>query len=123
MRQTILALNSESKLQTWGAIGQFGHGGSSALAFCESCLIVTQPRFGNAKEDFYWTLIFPEAERDESKQSVVLRWFADQNGLPLTDKISNYPGLILISVQDDTNYGILHVVAHDWRNTWQDHDR
>lgn len=41
---TILALNSESKLRTWEAIGQFGHGGSSALAFCESCLIVTQPR-------------------------------------------------------------------------------
>lgn len=93
MPQTILALNSESKLQTWEAIGQFGHGGSSALAFCESCLIVTQPRSGKALEDFYWTLIFPEAEPTESKQSVVFRWFADQDGLPLTDQVSNYPAL------------------------------
>jgi hypothetical protein len=93
MPQTILALNSESKLRTWEAIGQFGHGDSSSLAFCESCLIVTQPRSGNAPEDFYWTLIFPEAEPAESKQSVVFRWFADQDGLPLTDQVSNYPAL------------------------------
>lgn len=93
MPETILALNSESKLRTWEAIGQFGHGGSSALAFCESSLIVTQPRFENSPRDFYWTLIFPEAEREESKQSVVFRWFADQNGLPLVDQVSNYPPL------------------------------
>lgn len=37
MSKTILALNSESKLQTWEAIGQCGHGGSSALAFCDQC--------------------------------------------------------------------------------------
>ena len=93
MSQTILALNSESKLRTWEAIGQFGHGGSSALAFCESCLIVTQPRSGNTPNDFYWTLIFPEVERDESKQSFVFKWFADQDGHPLTDQVSNYPAL------------------------------
>lgn len=93
MPETILALNSESKLRTWEAIGQFGHGGSSALAFCESSLIVTQPRAGNSLEDFYWTLIFPEAEHDESKQSVIFRWFADEDGLPLTDQVSNYPAL------------------------------
>ncbi len=93
MPKTILALNSESKLRTWEAIGQFGHGGSSALAFCESSLIVTQPRSGNAPGEFYWTLIFPEAERDESKQSFVFRWFADKTGLPLTDQVSNYPAL------------------------------
>lgn len=93
MPQTILALNSESKLRTWEAIGQFGHGGSSSLAFCESSLIVTQPRFGNAPEEFYWTLIFPEVEPDESKQSVVFRWFADQDGLPLVGQVSDYPAL------------------------------
>lgn len=93
MPKTILALNSESKLRTWEAIGQFGHGGSSALAFCESCLIVTQPRSGNAPGEFYWTLIFPEAERDESKQSVLFRWFADQDSLPLTDQVFNFPAL------------------------------
>ena len=94
MPQTILALNSDSKLQTWEAIGQFGHGGSSALAFCESCLIVTQPRSSDAPKDFYWTLIFPEVEHDESKQSFVFKWFADQDGLPLTDQVSNYAVLI-----------------------------
>lgn len=60
MTQTILDLNSESKLRIWEAIGQFGHGGSSALAFCESCLVITQPRFGDTPDDFFWTLIFPE---------------------------------------------------------------
>jgi hypothetical protein len=31
--------------------------------------------------------------------------------------------LILMSVQDDTNYGMLSVVTDDWRNAWQDLDR
>lgn len=90
---TILALNSESKLQTWEAIGQFGHGGSSALAFCESCLIVTQPRSGGVPGQFHWTLIFPEAEANESKQSIVFRWFAEQDGLPLTSQIARFQAL------------------------------
>jgi hypothetical protein len=34
MSATILDLNSDDKLKTFEAIGQFGHGGSSALAFC-----------------------------------------------------------------------------------------
>ena len=34
------------------------------------------------------------------------------------------PGeLILISDQDETNYGILCVISDDWRNSWQDLDR
>lgn len=93
MPDTILALNSESKLRTWEAIGQYGHGGSSALAFCESSLIVTQPRSGISARDLYWTLIFPEVEADESKQSVVFKWFADQDGLPLVDQVSKCPVL------------------------------
>lgn len=43
MPKTILDLNSDDKLKTFEAIGQFGHGGSSALAFSESCLVITQP--------------------------------------------------------------------------------
>ena len=31
--------------------------------------------------------------------------------------------LILMSVQDDTNYGMLSVVTDGWRNAWQDLDR
>ena len=31
--------------------------------------------------------------------------------------------LILISYQDDTNYGMLRVVSDDRRNAWQDLDR
>ena len=31
--------------------------------------------------------------------------------------------LILVSVQDDTNHGMLCVVKDDWRNAWQDLDR
>ncbi len=90
---TILALNSESKLRTWEAIGQFGHGGSSALAFCESVLIVTQPRLATTPGEFYWTLVFPEQEASASKQSVVFKWFADKDGLPLVGQVSNYPEL------------------------------
>lgn len=91
--KTILALNSESKLRTWEAIGQFGHGGSSALAFCESSLIVTQPRSGGTAKEFYWTLIIPELESSESKQSIVLKWFADKDGLPLIGRVSDYSDL------------------------------
>ena len=93
MPQTILALNSESKLRTWEAIGQFGHGGSSALAFCESCLVVAQPRFGNVPGKFYWTLIFPDPETDVSKQAFVIKWFADHDGLPLIGNTSDFPAL------------------------------
>jgi hypothetical protein len=31
--------------------------------------------------------------------------------------------LILISYQDDTNYGMLRVVSDDRRNAWRDLDR
>ncbi len=85
MADTILNLNSDDKLKQFEAIGQFGHGGSSALAFCELCLIVTSPRF-NAGHDFFWTLIFPEAEEGPSKQSVVRKWFCSDDGLPLADE-------------------------------------
>ena len=91
--ETILNLNSESKLQTFEAIGQFGHGGSSALAFCESCLIITQPRIGGSPDEFYWTLIFPDAETRASKQAYVIKWFAAQDGQPLVGKKSDFPAL------------------------------
>lgn len=50
MPKTILDLNSDDKLKTFEAIGQFGHGGSSALYFCELCLIVTSPRHGRSPD-------------------------------------------------------------------------
>jgi Lipase (class 3) len=31
--------------------------------------------------------------------------------------------LILSSFQDETNYGMLHIVSNEWRNAWQGHDR
>lgn len=92
MPSTILALNSDSKLQLFEAIGQFGHGGSSSLAFCESCLVVTQPRASKAGT-FFWTLIFPERSQDESKQPITRRWFADQDGLPFIAAIADFPEL------------------------------
>lgn len=91
MPETILTLNSEAKLQEFEAIGQFGHGGSSALAFCESCLILTQPRFDAATAEFYWTLIFPEREQAESKQDVIRRWFCDVDELPLVGSVQDFP--------------------------------
>jgi hypothetical protein len=93
MPKTILTLNSESKLKQFEAIGQFGHGGSSAFAFCESCLIISQPRFGEVPEEFYWTLIFTESEPEESKQSVIRRWFSASDGLPLVGRIEDFPKL------------------------------
>lgn len=93
MPETILSLNTEAKLQEFEAIGQFGHGGSSALAFCESCLIVTQPRFDGVSSEFYWTLIFPERELAESKQDVIRKWFCDVDQLPLVGLVSDFPEL------------------------------
>jgi len=93
MPQTILTLNSESKLKQFEAIGQFGHGGSSALAFCESCLIVTQPREIPNEGEFAWTIIVPEKEEEESKQPLIRRWFADGNGLPLRGRVGDFPTL------------------------------
>jgi hypothetical protein len=99
MVDTILNLNSDDKLKTFEAIGQFGHGGSSALAFCELCLVLTSPRFGKSLDEFFWTLIFPEAQEGPSKQSVVRKWFCSGDGLPLADNkdvlpmlTSSFPG-------------------------------
>lgn len=93
MPRTILDLNSDSKLRAFEAIGQFGHGGSSSLAFSESCLIITKPRFFDTGNEFAWTLIFPEPEPDDSKQSVTRRWFCDVDGLPLKGTLDQFPEL------------------------------
>jgi len=95
MSGTILDLNSDDKLKTFEAIGQFGHGGSSALAFCELCLIVSQPRFDSGGKEFFWTLIFPEPEGEASKQSLVRKWFADADGFPLRAPTQAFPSLAL----------------------------
>jgi hypothetical protein len=98
MARTILSLNSDAKLRTFEAIGQFGHGGSSSLFFCESALAMTQPRFNEGDDDVFWTLIYPEKDTDDSKQDLVRMWFADEDGLPLvvrqTDLVepSAFPG-------------------------------
>ena len=96
MPDTILTLNSEAKLKEFEAIGQFGHGGSSALAFCESCLIATQPRFNAAIDQFYWTLIFPEREQQESKQTVIRKWFCDVDEFPLVGSLNDFPELAAV---------------------------
>src|SRR5438876_6669099 len=96
MPETILSLNTEAKLQEFEAIGQFGHGGSSALAFSESCLIITGPRFNGAVNEFYWTLIFPEREQAESKQDVIRKWFCDADQLPLVGSVEDFPELTSI---------------------------
>lgn len=93
MPDTILRLNSDSKLRTFEAIGQFGHGGSSSLAFCESCLVITQPRFGKVDNEFYWTLIFPDQETGDSKQVYTLKWFAAEDGSPLVANTTEFPEL------------------------------
>jgi hypothetical protein len=93
MPKTILDLNSDSKLRQFEAIGQFGHGGSSSLAFCESCLIVTKPRFARSGSSFYWTLIIPERETGDTKQTLVRRWFCDDQELPLEGSLQDTPCL------------------------------
>lgn len=94
MKETILNLNSDDKLKTFEAIGQFGHGGSSALAFCESCLILTQPRFTDDQDEFYWTLVVPEKESGASKQALIRKWFADADDLPLIASLADFPELV-----------------------------
>jgi hypothetical protein len=90
MADTILALNSDAKLQEWEAIGRFGHGGSSSLFFCEMALVMTQPRWGGTN-DIYWTLVFPEKSATKSKQELTRMWFADVDDLPLTVKVTDLP--------------------------------
>lgn len=90
--QTILALNSASKLRDFEAIGQFGHGGSSALQFCESCLIITGPRAGSMS-DLFWTLIVIEKDPEDSKQALVRKWFAEADGFPMIGLLSDQPAL------------------------------
>jgi hypothetical protein len=89
MPRTILDLNSDDKLKSFEAIGQFGHGGSSALAFCELCLVLTAPRFESSQENVFWTLIFPEVESEASKQPTVRKWFCSADGLPLEDRLES----------------------------------
>lgn len=93
MQDTILALNSAAKLQEFEAIGQFGHGGSSALSFCESTLIITQPRNGCSQDEAYWTLVVTELEPADSKQKYVRRWFVDAQELPIPLRVSDFPEL------------------------------
>lgn len=90
MAETILTLNSEAKLKEFEAIGQFGHGGSSALAFCELCLVVTQSR-SDAPGEFSWTLICPEVDPEDSKQQVSRRWFSTDDKLPLVGTLDDFP--------------------------------
>lgn len=93
MPHTILELNSDSKLTTFETIGQFGHGGSSTFAFCESCLILTKPRFGPENNDFYWTLVFPELNSVDSKQPITRKWFCASDFLPLRDSVDAIPNV------------------------------
>ncbi|MBI3401077.1 MAG: hypothetical protein HY048_06625 [Acidobacteria bacterium] len=94
MPSTILDLNSDSKLQAFEAIGQFGHGGSSSLAFCESVLIVSQPRLPPAGSDeFCWTLVVPERAKGDSKQELVRHWFCEPDGLPFRESLTDFPSL------------------------------
>lgn len=91
MPRTILDLNSDDKLRVFEAVGQYGHGGSSSLSFCESALIITQPRFDGDSDECYWTLIYPEPAHEASKQELVRVWFADQDGLPLILNLNDVP--------------------------------
>lgn len=88
MASTILNLNSDDKLRTHEAIGQFGHGGSSSLSFCESALIMTMPRFGGDNLTCNWTLVYPEQDSG-SKQELLRKWFCDEDGLPLILSIND----------------------------------
>ena len=91
MPRTILDLNSDDKLRVFEAVGQYGHGGSSSLSFCESALVITQPRFGNSPDECYWTLIYPEPEHEASKQELIRVWFAAEDGLPLILNLNDVP--------------------------------
>jgi hypothetical protein len=93
MPRTVLDLNSDSKLRIFEAIGQFGHGGSSSLAFCESVLVVSQPRGSVRPTEFYWTLIVPERSVGDSKQELVRYWFSDSHGTPLVADVADFPML------------------------------
>jgi len=91
MPGTILTLNSDAKLLTFEAIGRFGHGGSSSLFFCESALVMSMPHIGGSGDQVYWTLVYPEQDPEESKQDLLRKWFADEDGLPLALSLNDVP--------------------------------
>jgi len=93
MPDTILNLNSDDKLRVFEAVGQYGHGGSSSLSFCESALIISQPRLGGNPSECYWTLIYPEPETEASKQELVRMWFAAEDDLPIILDLADLPVL------------------------------
>lgn len=94
MGSTILGLNTDAKLQEWEAIGQYGHGGSSSLFFCESALVMTQPRLGASTDEVYWTLVYPEKDQADSKQELIRMWFAEADRSPLVVRLSDLPAEI-----------------------------
>jgi hypothetical protein len=125
MPKTILDLNSPAKLREFDATGQFGQGGSSALGFCESCLVITQPRFDGKSGEFYWTLIFPEHQAQDSKQDVVRMWFTTSDGLPLVASTADFPslrellpGTILWHFGYSTGGWIKRIVGPEQSNPW-----
>ena len=111
MAQTILTLNSEAKLKEFEAIGQFGHGGSSALAFCESCLIMSAPRTETTPEEFFWTLVFPESEPEESKQSVIRRWFSTREA---HESLSEYRGQVSTVITSPPYLDVTNFEEDQW---------
>lgn len=91
MAETILTLNSASKLKEFDAIGQFGHGGSSSLFFCELVLIASATRLLWSDGEFAWTVIYVEHEIEDSKQPAVRKWFSQDGMLPITTNKANCP--------------------------------
>lgn len=125
MPNTILTLNSESKLKEFEAIGQFGHGGSSALAFCESCLIISQPRTGDTPAEFSWTLIFPEQDPEDSKQQLIRRWFCSDDHLPLRAAVAEFdclrdklPGTLVWHFGYNRGGWIKRIAGSEQTNPW-----
>ncbi len=125
MPDSILTLNSESKLKEFEAIGQFGHGGSSALAFCESCLVISQARNGTPISEFNWTLIVPEQDPEDSKQQLIRRWFCGDDELPLVATVADFdyvrdklPGTLVWHFGYNRGGWIKRIAGSEQTNPW-----
>jgi hypothetical protein len=50
---------------------------------------MSQPCFGAGDDLIFWTLIYPEKDKDDSKQDSVRTWFSDSDRFPLVVRQSD----------------------------------
>lgn len=77
----ILSLNKSNKIIKWFVMGQFGQGGSTALAFSEYTIILSK-RFDGAANEFAFTIVKREPRANDQKFPTYVYLIKKTNCLP-----------------------------------------